>query len=467
MSDLLRLEGLRKSFGKRVLLDIGVLEVPQNTCVVLSGRNGAGKSMLLKIIAGLEPPDHLDVHYQGRTLPWHLARRSLQRDVIYLHQHPYMFDRSVEDNVAYGLNQGGVAKSAIRCKVLRALEWAGLKHLTRENAQRLSGGEKQRVALARARVLSPRLLLLDEPFANMDLEAREQTLFFIRRLKDEGISTIVTTHEPAVAKLFGDLHIHLCKTGPCRFTMVEPFLYERTGKQTALSARGNLQIMTAPANLVPPPLPQAEDDSDNSIRVPKEEITGAILAGGRGRRMGGVDKGLLEIDGTPLVLRIAAVLRPQIGTLVLNANRNLERYREFGYPVIQDIVGDFFGPLVGMASALQAVKTPYLLTVPCDSPLLPHDLSTRLFHALHRNNAEISVAHDGTRMQPVFTLLRRELLPDLLSYLDSGGRKIDTWYGEHRLALADFSDRTEAFLNLNTPAEWNILEKQMKLMDEW
>jgi molybdenum cofactor guanylyltransferase len=460
VSDLLRLEGLRKSFGKRVLLDIGVLEIPQRTCMVLSGRNGAGKTILLKIIAGLEPPDRLDVHYQGQTLPWHLARRSLQRDVIYLHQHPYMFDRSVEDNVAYGLKQAGVTQSATRPKVRQALEWAGLKHLALENARCLSGGEKQRVALARARVLSPRLLLLDEPFANMDLEAREQTLFFILRLKDEGISTIVTTHEPTVAKLFGDLHIHLCKTGPCRFTMVEPFLYERSGKQIPLSARGNLQTMTAPSDSVRPPPSRAEEGPD-SDRVPKEEITGAILAGGRGRRMGGEDKGLLKIDGTPLVLRIAAVLQPQVGTLVINANRNLERYREFGYPVIQDIVGEFFGPLVGMASALQAVETPYLLTVPCDSPLLPHDLSARLFHALRRNNAEISVAHDGTRMQPVFTLLRRELLPDLLSYLDSGGRKIDTWYAEHRLALADFSDRTEAFLNLNTPAEWSTLDTRI------
>lgn len=220
--------------------------------------------------------------------------------------------------------------------------------------------------------------------------------------------------------------------------------------------------MTAPFDLVRLPPAHASENPSFGARVPKEEIAGAILAGGRGRRMGGKDKGLLETDGTPLVLRIASVLRPQVGTLVINANRNLERYREFGYPVIQDIRGDFFGPLVGMASALQTLKTPYLLAVPCDSPLLPHDLSARLFHALRRNDAEISAAHDGTRMQPVFVLLRRELLPDLLSYLDSGGRKIDTWYAQHRLALADFSDRTEAFLNLNTPAEWNTLKQRMK-----
>jgi len=262
--------------------------------------------------------------------------------------------------------------------------------------------------------------------------------------------------------MFGERQIHLCKTGPYRFTMVEPFLYERSSKHPPLPARGNLQTMSTPTDLTPPPSSWAGEGSDHSGRVPKEEITGVILAGGLGRRMGGDDKGLLEIDGIPLVGRIATILQPQVGTLLINANRNLERYRELGYPVIQDIVGEFLGPLVGMASALQAVNTPYLLTAPCDSPLLPHDLCARLFHTLIRNDAQISTAHDGTRMQPVFTLLKRELLPDLLSYLESGGRKIDTWYGEHRLALADFSDCTEAFLNLNTPEEWSILKERTR-----
>ncbi|MEA3275113.1 MAG: molybdenum cofactor guanylyltransferase MobA [Pseudomonadota bacterium] len=189
------------------------------------------------------------------------------------------------------------------------------------------------------------------------------------------------------------------------------------------------------------------------------DITGVILAGGRGRRMGGQDKGLLEIDGSPLIMRTIEILKPQVGRLVVNANRNLERYRDLGFPVVQDVVGDFFGPLVGMASALEATTTPYLLTAPCDSPLLPADLCARLYNALKRGDAEISVAHDGTRMQPVFALLRRELLPDLLSYLENGGRKIDTWYAEHRFALADFSDRPKAFFNINTPEEWTALKE--------
>ena len=201
--------------------------------------------------------------------------------------------------------------------------------------------------------------------------------------------------------------------------------------------------------------------SDTRVKLPREEITGVILAGGKGRRMGGEDKGLLELDGTPLVKRITELLQPQVGSLMINANRNLERYRVFGFSVIRDSLGDYFGPLAGIASALQVLETPYLLTVPCDSPLLPSDLAARLYHALHRADAEISIAHDGSRRQLVFALLRRELLPDLLTYLNNGGRKLGSWYGEHRLVEADFSDYTEAFLNLNTPKEWSRLEKRI------
>lgn len=195
---------------------------------------------------------------------------------------------------------------------------------------------------------------------------------------------------------------------------------------------------------------------------PRSKITGVVLAGGLGRRMGGEDKGLLKINGRPLITHIIDIVRPQVGSVLINANRNLDSYRDFGLPVVQDMVGEFYGPLAGMASALQASDTPYLLTVPCDSPLLPVDLCTRLFRALKSADAEISVAHDGTRMQPMFALLRREVLQDLLVYLKHGGRKTDTWYAEHRFVLVDFSDRTGAFLNINTPAEWNTLEKRMK-----
>lgn len=459
MSTLLRLEDLRKSIGDRLLLEIERFEIGEGVCLLLSGRNGAGKSTLLKIIAGLEAPDRSDVVYQGKTLRWRQARRQLQRDVVYLHQHPYLFDRSVEENVGYGLKLAGVEKKAIADKVAQALEWAGLTHLAGKNALRLSGGEKQRVALTRARVLSPKLLLLDEPFASMDLESRQQGLFFIRRLTSEGIGTIVTTHEPSVAQVLGDEHLHLCKTGPCRYTMVQPFLYERDQKRPLLPARGNRPPMPVPTDTVPSPAAIATAQQGGaSGSIPKKGITGVILAGGKGRRAGGRDKGLLKVDGRPLISHIIDVVRPQVGSLVINANRNIDIYRALGYPVAQDRMGEFLGPLAGMASAMQDSDTPYLLSVPCDSPLVPADLCAKLYRALQAADADIGVAHDGTRMQPVFALLRRELLPDLRSYLDKGGRKIDTWYKEHRLALADFSDRPNAFLNINTCDELRTLE---------
>ena len=195
--------------------------------------------------------------------------------------------------------------------------------------------------------------------------------------------------------------------------------------------------------------------------VPRQEITAVILAGGLARRMGGQDKGLMMLNGQPMIEHVIAALIPQVGTLLINANRNLETYRSYGYPVIEDMMGDYFGPLVGMASGVQAAATPYLLTVPCDSPLLHPALAENLFRALEADQAEISVAHDGTRMQPVFALLRRELLPDLLAYLKNGGRKIDTWYAQHRLTLADFSDWPDTFLNINTTDDRIDLEQKM------
>lgn len=195
--------------------------------------------------------------------------------------------------------------------------------------------------------------------------------------------------------------------------------------------------------------------------IPVKDISAVILAGGRARRMAGEDKGLIELKGKPLLDHIITALRPQVGEILVNANRNLERYRAFGYPVIEDIMGDFFGPLVGMATGMQATEKPYLLTVPCDSPLVPAQLAGSLYSALISENAELSVAHDGVRMQPVFALLDCRLLPDLLDYLNEGGRKIDTWYAQHRLALADFSAVPEMFLNLNTPKDKAVLERRL------
>jgi molybdenum cofactor guanylyltransferase len=166
-----------------------------------------------------------------------------------------------------------------------------------------------------------------------------------------------------------------------------------------------------------------------------------------------------------MVEHILETIRPQVGALMINANRNLETYERYGLPVVPDRSGDYFGPLVGMASALELSTTPYLLTVPCDSPMLPADLAGRLYRALRDENAELSVVHDGERLQPVFALLHRDLLPSLLAYLEAGGRKIDTWYAQHRMALADFSDRRELSCNVNTPEEQARLEQQLKLLE--
>jgi molybdenum cofactor guanylyltransferase len=177
--------------------------------------------------------------------------------------------------------------------------------------------------------------------------------------------------------------------------------------------------------------------------------------------MGGEDKGLIELNGRPLLDYVIAGLRSRVGAILVNANRNLERYREFGYPVIEDIVTGFSGPLAGMATGMQAADTPLLLTVPCDSPFVPPDLGERLLRVMRDTGAGICVAHDGERLQPVHALLKCRLLPDLLAYLNGGGRKIDTWYARHRMARADFSGMPDMFLNLNTPADRQLLEDRL------
>jgi molybdenum cofactor guanylyltransferase len=195
--------------------------------------------------------------------------------------------------------------------------------------------------------------------------------------------------------------------------------------------------------------------------IRRGQITGVILAGGRAQRMGGRDKGLIELCGRPMAEHVLTALRPQVGCVIINANRNREQYAALGCPVVADSIGEYFGPLAGTASALQAADTDYVLTVPCDSPLVPEDLALRLAQALAREGAEIVVAHDGERMQPVFALVSRSLLPSLLAYLEAGERKIDLWFARHRLALADFSDRPETFLNVNTPEERAALEDRL------
>jgi len=195
--------------------------------------------------------------------------------------------------------------------------------------------------------------------------------------------------------------------------------------------------------------------------IPQTDITGVILAGGRGSRMGGVDKGLVPLRGEPMITHVVARLKPQVGALLINANRNLDAYAHLGFPVVPDRFSGFLGPLAGIASGLLTATTPYVVTVPCDSPLLPLDLVARLARALAAEQAGIAVAHDGERTHPVFLLVRRELGADLLDFLGAGGRKIDQWFRRHRLAVADFRDSAQAFINVNHVEERTALEARL------
>ncbi len=182
-------------------------------------------------------------------------------------------------------------------------------------------------------------------------------------------------------------------------------------------------------------------------------VTGLILAGGLARRMGGTDKGLIPLEGRPMISYILDALRPQVSTILINANRNLDIYKDYKYPVICDDIEDFQGPLAGMASGLKHCETDYIATVPCDGPLLPDNYIDTLLNAAYQAPSKISVAHDGNRVQPVYALIHRELLTDLNEYLASGERKIDRWYYKHAYAQADFSAFPQMFTNINTPED--------------
>lgn len=183
---------------------------------------------------------------------------------------------------------------------------------------------------------------------------------------------------------------------------------------------------------------------------PVPEITGVILAGGLGTRMGGVDKGLQLFRQQALVSHVAARLGPQVNHLMINANRSAAEYAAFGYPLISDRIEGFAGPLAGLHAALSAANTPWVATAPCDSPLLPLDLVSRLYEAMQSAQAQIAIATSGGRMHPVFCLCSTALLPSLESYLLSGGRKVALWCADAGAIEVDFSDQIEAFGNFNT-----------------
>lgn len=198
------------------------------------------------------------------------------------------------------------------------------------------------------------------------------------------------------------------------------------------------------------------------MTILKEDITGLVLAGGRGSRMGGVDKGLQSHAGIPLALHALLRLAPQVGAAMINANRNLAAYESMGVPVWPDALPDYPGPLAGMLAGLEHAQTGWLVTVPCDTPNFPIDLVERLARAADAEGADIAMAatvEDGVvQVQPVFCLLRTTLLEDLVAFLHAGERKIDRWTGRHRCAQVVFDD-AGAFFNANTLDELQRLQR--------
>lgn len=209
MSNLIDYKNLSVTLADKLILDIEHLAIPAQQCTLLTGKNGSGKTTLFKIMSGLLKPDSTDIHYQGLDMSWKQAKPYIQKDIIYLHQQPYLFDTSVAENIAYGLYRVGENKTDAHKKVRQALDWANLSRLAERNARQLSGGEKQRIALTRARILSPRLLLLDEPTASMDTDAKQQTGLLLQRLKSEGMTIMVSSHETHTIEHIADRHLHI------------------------------------------------------------------------------------------------------------------------------------------------------------------------------------------------------------------------------------------------------------------
>ncbi len=197
-------------------------------------------------------------------------------------------------------------------------------------------------------------------------------------------------------------------------------------------------------------------DGKDELNITREQITGLILAGGRARRMGGEDKGLLTLHDRPLVEHVIERLEGQVGTLLICANRHLDRYRATGHPVISDTWGEYAGPLAGILSGMQAATTPWLLVTPCDAPRLPADLAKRLATVARPHRP--AIPYDGQRLQPLFGLYPSSLAGDLRFWLEKGERRVHDWIAWHDPLYTGFSDNPEAFANINTPEQLASME---------
>jgi molybdopterin-guanine dinucleotide biosynthesis protein A len=183
-----------------------------------------------------------------------------------------------------------------------------------------------------------------------------------------------------------------------------------------------------------------------------EQITGLILAGGRGTRMGNIDKGMQSLRGYPMVMHVLLRLAPQVGHVLVSANQNLDAYRSLGHPVITDLQPDL-GPIGGLQAALEICTTKYLLTAPCDTPLLPTNLAARLGQALMDQQADAAVVTTGPWLQPLFCLMHIRARSAIETFLDQGGRKADGWHAAVRIVKVPFDQQADAFVNINTLEE--------------
>ena len=188
------------------------------------------------------------------------------------------------------------------------------------------------------------------------------------------------------------------------------------------------------------------------------KITALILAGGRGSRMGSVDKGLQLFAGKPMVAHVLERIAPQADEIIINANRSINEYAAFGHRVITDAIDGFAGPLAGLHAGLTQVTTPLIVTAPCDSPFLPMDLVARLLLAMEKEHADLAVAKTFDQVHPVFCLVKRDMEPHLRAFLETGQRKIDKWYATLNVVEVQFDDQEAAFANINTEDELRALE---------